>query len=66
MWHEHKRHSTYRRVVEFLNDGQWHHVQELKHVSTFPEEWVNELTREGLEVKETEGGTRLVRLAATA
>jgi hypothetical protein len=63
MRHTHERRSTYDRVVELLSDGDWHCEPELLRVSAFPAHWVTELAREGHEVKETEDGGRLVRLA---
>jgi hypothetical protein len=35
-----------------LADGQWHSYDELKEVSYFPERWVEEFRRDGLEVLE--------------
>jgi hypothetical protein len=66
MGHEHRWPSTYARIVELLSDGEWHYEPELLRVSTFPEHWVTELAREGHEVKKTEQGSRLVRLATAA
>jgi hypothetical protein len=46
--------STYERVKTVLADGDWHTVDELKQVSSFPERWIEELRRGGLEVVEDE------------
>jgi hypothetical protein len=54
--------STYQRVKDLLEDGDWHTVDELKEVSQFPERWLEELRRDGLEVVEDgpEGRVALV------
>ena len=44
--------STYDRVKDVLADGEWHSVEELKQVSSFPERWIEELRRDGVEVME--------------
>ena len=46
------RGSTYDRVKQVLADGEWHSVEELKNVSSFPERWIEELRRDGVEVME--------------
>jgi hypothetical protein len=58
--------STYERVKAVLADGEWHTIEELKEVSMFPERWVEELRRDGLEVRENrdEGTVALVGAAA--
>ncbi len=45
---------TYDRVKDVLSDGQWHTMEELREVSYFPERWIEELRRDGLEVVEDE------------
>jgi len=54
--------STYQRVKNVLADGDWHTVDELKEVSSFPERWIEELRKDGLEVVEdaVEGKVALV------
>jgi hypothetical protein len=44
--------TTYDRVKDVLSDGDWHSLEELKQVSYFPERWLDELRRDGLEVLE--------------
>ena len=44
--------STYERVRNVLADGEWHSIDELKQVSSFPERWIEELRRDGLWVME--------------
>jgi hypothetical protein len=44
--------STYERVKKVLADGDWHTVDELKEVCFFPERWIEELRKSGLEVVE--------------
>ena len=60
--------STYQRVKNVLADGDWHTVDELKEVSSFPERWIEELRRDGLEVveDETEGKVALVGAARSS
>lgn len=43
---------TYDRVKGILSDGRWHTVEELREISYFPERWIEELRRDGLEVVE--------------
>jgi hypothetical protein len=58
--------STYQRVKDVLADGEWHSIEELKEVSMFPERWVEELRKDGLEIREDkdEGKVALVGAAA--
>jgi hypothetical protein len=58
--------STYQRVKDVLADGEWHSIEELKKVSMFPERWVEELRKDGLEIREDkdEGKVALVGAAA--
>jgi hypothetical protein len=56
--------STYERVKGVLDDGQWHTIEELKQVSYFPERWIEELRRDGLEIAEEEDKVALVGAAA--
>ena len=42
--------STYQRVRDVLADGEWHSIEELRKVSRFPERWLEELRKDGLEV----------------
>lgn len=53
---------TYDRVKGVLSDGCWHTVEELREISYFPERWIEELRRDGLEVVEDahEGKVALV------
>ena len=44
--------STYERVKNVLADGEWHSLDELKEVSSFPERWLEELRRDGLWIME--------------
>jgi hypothetical protein len=46
--------STYERVKNVLADGDWHTVEELKKVSFFPERWIEELRKDGIEIVEDE------------
>lgn len=42
--------STYQRIRDVLADGEWHSFEELRKVSRFPERWLEELRKDGLEV----------------
>jgi hypothetical protein len=55
--------STYDRVKGVLSDGRWHTIEELKEVSYFPERWIEELKRDGLEVAEEADKVALVGAA---
>ncbi len=46
--------ATYDRVKGVLADGRWHTLEELREISYFPERWLEELRRDGLEVVEDE------------
>jgi hypothetical protein len=52
--------TTYDRVKDVLADGDWHTLDELKQVSYFPERWLEEFRRDGLEVVEEHGKVALV------
>ena len=57
---EHTRELTFPAVVGLLQDGQWHACDELAAVTTFPEEWLKELEREGYEFERQGESVRLV------
>ena len=58
--------TTYDRVKDLLADGDWHSLEELKQVSYFPERWLEELRRDGLEVLEEDDRVALAGQAGTA
>jgi len=58
--------STYQRVKQLLADGEWHSIEELKAVCMFPERWVEELRRDGLEIKENEDESKVSLVGAAA
>ena len=60
--------STYERVKGVLADGDWHSLEELRAVSSFPERWIEELRLDGLEIAEdpAEGKVALVGANVTA
>jgi hypothetical protein len=58
--------STYERVKHLLADGEWHSMEELKTVCMFPERWVEELRRDGLEIKENEDESKVALVGAGA
>jgi hypothetical protein len=43
---------TYQRVWEVLKDGDWHTMDELRSVCRFPERWLEEFRKDGLQVVE--------------
>jgi hypothetical protein len=58
--------STYQRVKQLLADGEWHSMEELKTVCMFPERWVEELRRDGLEIRENEHEDTIALVGAAA
>lgn len=56
--------STYQRVRNVLADGEWHSIEELKEVCHFPERWIEELRRDGLEVSEDKDEGKVVLVGA--
>ena len=58
--------TTYDRVKDVLADGDWHSLDELKQVSYFPERWLEEFRRDGLDVVEEDGKVALVGSASKA
>jgi len=58
--------STYDRVKNVLADGNWHSVEELKQVCYFPERWLDELRKDGLEVMEDESVGKVALVSADA
>ena len=58
--------STYEKLLAALGDGEWHAKHELAELTVFPEEWLEELRREGHAVVEDEEGQVLVRLREPA
>lgn len=57
--------STYKRIKDLLADGEWHDIEELKQLSSFPERWLEELRRDGLWMMEDRGAGK-VALAGSA
>ena len=55
---------TYDRVKGMLSDGRWHTVEELREISYFPERWIEELRKDGLEVVEDEHGGKVALVGA--
>jgi hypothetical protein len=46
-----------------LQDGSWHGIEDLRAVTRFPAEWVNELSADGVVDASYDSGNLLVRLA---
>ena len=54
---------TYEAIVRLLRDGAWHAFEDLRAVTQFPCEWVDELDAEGVvDVERSAGEVVLVRL----
>jgi hypothetical protein len=56
--------STYQRVKNVLADGEWHSMEDLKEVCCFPERWVEELRKDGLEIMEDEDEGKIALVGA--
>ena len=52
---------TFESIVRLLSDGAWHAVDDLRDVTSFPDEWVHELRAEGV-VDVNDGVVTMVRL----
>jgi hypothetical protein len=46
--------------VQLLGDGRWHDRDDLSAVTTFPNEWLEELEREGFALEREGERVRLV------
>ena len=56
---------TFDALVALLRDGAWHTIDDLRAVTRFPADWVEELRAEGiLDVRE--GIVTMVRLRSSA
>ena len=53
---------TYTRLLKLLADGEWHGQDELRKITSFPEQWMNELRHDGHEIAVHEDGAPVVRL----
>jgi hypothetical protein len=51
--------TTIEKIHALAQDGEWKTVDDLRNVSSFPEEWLKELRHEGYDVREDEGRFRL-------
>ena len=56
----HTREHTFPAVVQLLGDGRWHDRDDLSAVTTFPNEWLEELEREGFALEREGERVRLV------
>ena len=56
----HTRELTFPAVIRLLQDGEWHADSELDAVTTFPQEWLAEVEREGFELERRGESVRLV------
>jgi hypothetical protein len=60
---DHTRELTYPAVVSLLQDGEWHADEELKAVTSFPQEWLHEVEKER-RLERSEDSPHLVRLVS--
>lgn len=51
--------TTIDKIRTLAQDGEWKTVDDLRNVSSYPEEWLKELRYEGFDVREDEGRFRL-------
>jgi len=56
------RTKTFHAITRMLADGTWHAVEDLRDVTSLPDEWVRELQAEGLIETTEQVGNVLVRL----
>jgi hypothetical protein len=56
--------STYQRVKTVLADGEWHSMDELKEVCSFPDRWIEELRKDGIDVREEEHEGKIALVGA--
>lgn len=57
---DHTRKLTFPALIGLLQDGQWHADEELAAVTTFPQEWLAEVEREGFALERRGESVRLV------
>lgn len=57
---DHTRELTFPALIGLLQDGQWHADEELAAVTTFPQEWLAEVEREGFALERRGESVRLV------
>lgn len=58
---DHTRELTYPAVISLLEDGEWHADEDLRAVTSFPREWLEEVERER-RLERRPGSPELVRL----
>jgi hypothetical protein len=56
---------VYERVLELIDDGEWHDEGELRAVTVYPDAWLHELSLDGHMVVRRSDGTRAVRVRPT-
>lgn len=56
------RTKTFDAITRMLDDGSWHALEDLRDVTSLPDEWVRELRAEGLIETTEQIGNVLVRL----
>lgn len=59
---DHTRELTYLAVISLLEDGEWHADDDLRAVTSFPQEWLKEVERER-KLERRPDAPQLVRLA---
>jgi len=60
-----KPQPTFDAILEMLDDGAWHTLDDLRAVSRYPAEWAKELNSEGV-VEMRDGPVPMVRLRERA
>ena len=56
------RTTTFDAITRMLKDGTWHALEDLRDVTSMPDEWVTELEAEGLIETREQVRNVLVRL----
>jgi hypothetical protein len=57
-----KQTKTFDAITRLLDDGSWHALEDLRAVTSWPDEWVRELAAEGVIDTKDQVGDVLVRL----
>jgi len=57
-----KQTKTFDAITRLLDDGSWHTLDDLRAVTSWPDEWAQELAAEGVIDTKDQVGSLLVRL----
>ena len=58
------RTKTFNAIVDALQDGQWHSLDEVAEKTRYADEWIDALQRESILETDEQDGQLLVRLRA--